>query len=1372
MDSVIRNIDNLTPEQRERLAELLRRKTAVPPPDAPVLRMDRTDGVASASAAQEGIWFMCRTNPGNLVYSLPFIITIRGVLDQQALHQALAGLIARHEALRTVFRIVSGRPMQVLRRECPCSVSLMDWCAMDASPEQRRERAIHHIHQEARRPFSLTEGPLFRFVLYRLTFTEHLLFFNVHHIVFDGWSKSVFLRELLELYEAACDGRPPALPPPALQYADCAAWLETRLAQGLRAEQLAWWKERMTPFPEPLELPIGRTRPLVRHFNGRRCYFNITSELLGALEPCARRCGVTLFMLLLAAYKVLLMRYTGRNDLVVGTPVAGRSRPELEQVIGCLVNMLPLRTQPDRTMRFTEFLRQVRTVALEGFARQELPFEELVAGLNTVRDLARSPLFQTAFQFQNYHMPKLRKAQLELQCVCASTGTAQLDIVLDIEKDERGLLGLFEYDSDLFDAESIKRFSRHYLNILYSVAEQPEQTLGEIPVMRDYEKSEIVFHWNETRTEYPRDRCVHELIADQAERTPESEAVRFEEQFLSYRQLERRANQLAHYLRGQGVGPEVRVAVCLERGVQLPLVELAVWKAGGAYVPLDPVYPPERIRFMLEDSGAQLLITEHAVFSGSEAEICRGAAQPVFLDELGLESFPDTVPPGGAGPANLAYIIYTSGSTGHPKGVQIEHRAFMNFICGIRRRLGIRAEDSVLAVTTPCFDICGLDFWLPLTVGARVVLLSRETVLSGKRLAEAIEKQGTILQTVPAVWRMLLRSGWKGAPHLKMLIGGEGWPRELAEELLQNGGELWNLYGPTETAVWATAEQIVKSEKGPVSIGRPLDNVTVYILDEDRQPVPVGVPGELWIGGDGVSRGYWNRPELTAANFVTDLFSSRPLARMYRTGDLARWLPDGRIECLGRIDFQVKVRGFRIELGEVEEAMRAFPAVRQAVVAVVRAENGENELAGYFTEAPGAEVNVSALRAQLKTGLPEYMVPSFFMRLKEVPLSPNGKVNRRALPEPDTAAAGVLTDYAPPETPEQWALVRIWREVLHRDRIGIHDNFFELGGHSLLAAQMIEKISEAGYDLTVDQLFRFPTVAAMSAALHSSVVRIPEAEERWECLSVLNAGELNRVPLFFLHTAPGDVLMYASLIHRLPAWQPCYGFQSVGLADPGRAHRSIREMAAYYNDLLTEFYPSGPYMLCGWCFGGTLAQEMAVQLRAQGREVALLALFDTWTHPPESRWRRLAYHYRRFRLFRTLPQAAQKEFLRKRAFSRLEHLLRTENIQQELQVKMVHGVLKERGEVYRINLESSMRHRSRYYPGEVHVFRPDTLDGQFLPDLPLGWSVLAAEQQVYLIPGDHRALMHEPNVRVLAERLTQWIENWTTAGQGETKGMV
>ena len=1081
----------LTPELRSELTarrdEILQalRSASRSQERIPITPRDRP---VPASPAQQRLWFIEQLEAGSAAYHiLSAVRTSR--IDERALGRAIDLVVARHEALRTSFSSADGVPLQVVHPPVQGLLQVVDLAALPA--ERREDEARKVVADVATRPFDLAEAPLVRASLVHLGPGESMLGICIHHIVADQWSLEIFSKEIEAAYAALVTGRPAALPELPLQYADFAAWQHARIESGELDDQIAFWKAQLRGAPPVLELPTDRPRPPVQTMNGARRRVDLPPEVTAALRGLGRQEGVTLFMTLLAAFEVFLSRYTGQTDIVVGTPTAGRERREVEHLIGFFVNTLVLRTDLSGDPTFRELLQQVRRVVLQAHTHQEVPFDRLLDVLRPERSVAHSPLFQVMFNSPAAPVRTFRRQDGGDPEVVLGTGTSRFDLNVEVyEILENGappggggaaasaLRLVFEYNTDLFEPETVERFIGSYRRLLSAVVETPDARVSHLPVISESERRKTLAEWQGVSADVPGDRRVHDLFAARAAEHPDRPAVSDASTSLTYGELDRRSRALADRLRGHGVGPEVLVGVCVDRSVDMLVAVLAVLRAGGAYVPLDPAFPSERLAFMLEDSAAPLVLTQSRLRHAVPAD----DARILLMDVDGGPPPADGAsgPTAEAAPGNLAYVIYTSGSTGKPKGVQITHRSVVSFLAAMAHEPGLGPDDRLLALTTLSFDIAGLELFLPLAVGAHVTIASSAEAQDPLRLAERIEEtDATVVQATPATWRMLLQSGWSGRTGLKMLCGGEAMERELAEQLLPMGGSLWNMYGPTEATIWCSLLRVHEGVRWPVAIGRPIANTRMYVLDAHLEPVPVGVPGELYIGGVQLARGYLNRPELTAERFVPDPFGA-PGDRLYRTGDGARFRPDGTIEFLGRLDTQVKVRGFRIELGEIEYNLAELPPVAEAVVTVREDVPGDQRLVAYVVPAEGAEIAPEALQGELRKHLPAYMVPTTFVPLSSLPLTPNGKVDRKALPAPE-GGAGPRTAYVAPRTDTERTIGEVWQEVLRVERVGLNENFFDLGGHSLLAVQVHARLARRLDPApSLLDLFQYPTVAALA----------------------------------------------------------------------------------------------------------------------------------------------------------------------------------------------------------------------------------------------------------------------------------------------------
>ena len=1082
MSGVDERLASLSPEKRAQLMQLLAKRSATAGTRREEIGRRPRPARLPLSSAQQRLWILDQFEPGNCVYNVTSLMRFHGALDAGVLRRCLDAILARHESLRTVFPVDAEGPFQRILPPTPVPLACLD--VSDRGDAAACEAAAFALTRaDAQAPFDLVSGPVLRVTLVKLSAEDHLFSISAHHIAVDGWSLGVIFDELSSLYRAFLAGEPSPLPELPIQYADYTLWQHEKLAGDALAQQLEYWRSRFPTPPAVLELPGDRPRPAVQSHRGAMLTRTLPPDLLAAMKHFGQQEGATTFMVFLAAWKSLLARYSGQDDVVVGVGNANRGRRETEPLVGFFVNTLPLRADLSGNPGFRELLAQVKTSTLDSYANQDLPIERLIESLNVERDLSHAPLFQTMLFYQNFpvgesDLPGLRMVPVDL--ADGHSGTARADLTVFAAEDEAGLVLRLEYATDLFDRDYVEALAGHLEQLLRSALGAPETPIRELDMLPSQERSRLMVEWNATAAPMPAAKTLHALFVEQAKRTPDALAVVQGDAAMSYALLDAQATRIASGLRAQGVGPGQMVGLYLERTPRMLAAMLGVLKSGAAYVPLDPGFPAERIGFMLEDASAPVVLTERTI----AAQLPAGARMALDVDDLLVMSDVADVADvdGGAAAEDPAYVIFTSGSTGRPKGVRIPHRAAVNFLASMAREPGLRADDRLCAITTLSFDIALLELMLPLTVGARVVLADRATAADGPALAALLEGSGTtVLQATPATWRMLLESGWRGHPGLRMLCGGEALPRELADRLLACGSALWNVYGPTETTVWSTLERVVAGD-GPVAIGHPIANTQVYIVDKAMQLVPAGLPGELLIGGTGVALDYLDRPELTAEKFIRDPFGLRPGGRLYRTGDLARWRRDGRLEALGRIDHQVKLRGFRIELGEIEAVLLQGEGIAQSVVVCREDRPGDKRLVAYLVPASAAD-DIPALRSRLRERLPDYMLPSAFVGLDRLPLTPNGKIDRRALPVPEAEAFGAA-DETEPRTPEEATLAALWAEILGRPRIGIHDNFFHLGGHSLLATQLVARMQAAfGGDITLRMVFEAPTVAGFAERL-------------------------------------------------------------------------------------------------------------------------------------------------------------------------------------------------------------------------------------------------------------------------------------------------
>ncbi|HEY0733697.1 MAG TPA: amino acid adenylation domain-containing protein [Herpetosiphonaceae bacterium] len=1128
--------NTLTPELRAELiaqkAEIIEFLQTMPRQQAaaPIVPRTTHDQHVPLSYAQQRLWFLDQLVPGNPFYNLHIATRLRGRLDVAALEKSVQTIVQRHEILRTVFVMLDGQPMQEIRSELQVALHVIDLHPEGTRlPAAERDAAARRLGRDvAQQPFDLAHGPLLRCNLLRLSDDEYVGLFTMHHIISDDWSLAVLVREAAVLYSAFTADQGIPLAPLPLQYADYARWQRQSLAGERLNTLLRYWQTQLADLAT-LQLPTDRPRTHTQSMSGARQTLSLSSALTAALKDLSQRHGTTLFMTLLAAFQTLLHRYSGQDDIVVGTPIAGRAHSTVEQLIGCFINMLVLRTDLGKNPTFEILLQRVRDVCLGAYAHGDLPFEQVVEALQPERDLSRSPLFQVMFVLQNAPAAAIQLPGVTFEPIAVEHETARFDLTLSMVEIETGLQAIAEYQVDLFDSSTIARMLEHFRVLLEAVVADPGRRLSELPLLNEAEQQQLA-RWNATAAAVPQDVSIPDLFEAQAARTPNAVAVIWQDQQLTYRELDQQANQLARHLQTLGVGPDVVVGVCLERSLDLVIALLGILKAGGAYVPLDPVYPAERLSYMLEDSHARVVLSQQML----PAAPLGSHTQAVALDQLreALPRYPVAQPQRRISPDNLAYLIYTSGSTGRPKGVMVSHSQVINLFTGIDAIVQPDAPGVWLAVTSISFDIAVLELFWTLARGFKVVLQADDMRAAAAAAspqstdyslaAQLRQHQVSHLQCTPALAKMLLTDAataqaLSGLKHL--LLGGEALPAALVEQLREaTDARLYNMYGPTETTVWSAACPLNGDER-VVPIGRPIANTRIYLLDRHLQRVPVGVPGELYIGGAGVVRGYLGRPDLTAERFIPDPFADQPGARLYRTGDLARYLVSGAIEFLGRIDDQVKLRGFRIELGEIEATLAQHPAVDAVVVTARTTASGEPTLVAYVVEqeprtgalwaklepnesqagnplGSGFSVLGSALREFLAQRLPAYMVPAQIMVLDALPLTPNGKVDRRALPDPDHTRPDLAAEFVAPATPVERDVAAIWSDVLGVERVGIYDNFFDLGGHSLLVVQVISRIRTLfQVEIPLRFMFETPTVAGLVVEIAQKQAALIDQDE-------------------------------------------------------------------------------------------------------------------------------------------------------------------------------------------------------------------------------------------------------------------------------------
>ncbi|HZE63356.1 MAG TPA: amino acid adenylation domain-containing protein, partial [Pyrinomonadaceae bacterium] len=1113
----------LSPAKRALIELKLLKKQAAAGEPKPLISKRPEGAPVPLSFYQQGLWVLSQLMPGTSLYHVPKAVRLAGKLDVAALKRTLDHLVERHESLRTSFATTDGVPLQVINKRLEVELPIVELSALSESERELEARRLSR--EEVRRPFDLAHGPLIRALLLRLGEQEHIFLMTMHHIITDGWSVGVMHREFMDLYEAFVSGQPSPLPALKIQYPDYAVWHRQWFQGEVYESQLAYWKNQFKTLPPALELPTDHARPLIqahKAFRGSKRKLTLSKELTQKLKELCQKEEATLFMVLLAAYQVLLHRYTGEEDIVVGSPIAGRCLAETESLIGLFVNALALRVDLSGNPSFRELLARVKEVALGAYANQDLPFETLVKELQPDRTLARNPLFQVMFVLQSESIPTLELPGLTVSHTQVDNVVANFDLTLDAVEKNGQLECLLESNADLFDDDRITRLLGHFHNLLEGIVAKPQTRISDLPLLSESERRQLLVEWNDTRSDYPAQSSVQALFEEQARATPEATALLFGDQTIIYRELNRRANQVAHYLIKQGVGAESRVGICLDRSPELIIGVLGILKAGGAYVPLDPGYPPARLSFMLADAGVALLLTEKQLRASFQDQNTR----TICVDEVAeqIAACDETDPQRDIGADNLAYVMYTSGSTGRPKGVAVTHRNIVRLVKNTNYASLTRAE-VFLQFAPISFDASTFEIWGSLLNGARLALMTPGAA-SLDELGRALKRyQVTTLWLTAGLFHLMVDTHLDDLRGLRQLLAGGDvlsvpHVKRVVAEL--KGCRLINGYGPTENTTFTCCYPIDNPAaiNGSVPIGRAISNSYFYVLDQHLNPSPVGIPGELYVGGDGLARGYLNQPELTAAKFVNDPFRNGAGQQLYKTGDLVRRRSTGELEFLGRIDNQVKVRGYRVELGEVETVLAEHESVRDAVV-IVRKDQGDKHLAAYVVPREGTAPTANELRMFLSERLPSQMVPSLFVVLEELPLSANGKIDRAALPAINGNQAASSERCVLPQDKLELKLQRIWEKVLSLSPIGMDDNFFELGGHSLLAVRLFAQIERSlGRNLPLATLFQAPTIRSLAEVLRKDGWAAP-----WSSLVLLQSGG-NRRPFFCVHAAGGNVLEY------------------------------------------------------------------------------------------------------------------------------------------------------------------------------------------------------------------------------------------------------
>jgi amino acid adenylation domain-containing protein len=1310
------------------------------------------------SFAQQRLWFHDQLEGPSATYNIAAAIDLVGELQVSALERSLTEIVRRHQILRTIYLRENGEPVQRVLPAQPFSIEMRD--ISSAPPGEQASELGQLLSRAAAIAFDLRNGPVLRALLVRLSDQRHTLLVAIHHIACDGWSMGVLTRELAAFYDGFSSGALQSLEDLPIQHVDFAWWQRQWLTTIEARRQLDFWRKELAGAPPVLNLPTDRPRPPAQTFRGQHLPLQLDPNLLSQLQALAEQTGTTIYVLLLTVIVAMLSHNSGQSEVVIGSPVANRDDEELESLIGFFVNTLALRIDAAGDPEMLELLNRVKTTVLDAFSNQDVPFDLVVEHLNPVRSLSHAPLFQVMFVFQNFPGQELSLRSLRVESRPIQTEVSKFDLTFLVEQSDEGLSGVIEYNTDLFDPGTIERMSRHLNTALLCLVNNPQQRLSQLPMLTADEREQVLVRWNDTERAYPTGMCIHQLFEAEVEKSPEAVAVLFEGERLSYRELNEKANRLAHYLKRSGVGPEVLVGLCVERSVEMIVGLLGILKAGGAYVPLEPSVPQERLSFMLEDARVALLLTQAKLVES----LPEARPQTVCLDtdwqSIALHQASNPAVEAAAA-ASPAYVIYTSGSTGRPKGVIVEHR---NLVNSTLARLSYYSEpvNCFLLLSSFAFDSSVAGIFWTLCQGGSLLMVPEGLQREVTQLAELIDRQQVShLLCLPSLYEFLLKqvSAASCRTLKSVIVAGEACPAILVAEhfgLLPETA-LYNEYGPTEASVWSTAYRARPHEQhASVPIGRPIANVRAYILNRRLNPTPIGVPGELFIGGAGIARGYLNSAQLTAEKFIPDPFSAEAGARLYRTGDLARFVRDGNIEFLGRADDQVKIRGFRVELAEVEAVLNEHPGVRQVVLMSREDAPGNRRLAAYVIAQEGAVPTASQLRRYLSERMPEYMVPSTFTFLDTLPQLPNGKVNRRALLSLSERRTGDDSDFVPPRTPVEKELSRIWAETLGLEKVGIRDDFFGLGGHSLLALKLMSEIEQTfKVTLPLAVLFRASTIADLAAELELS-------SHESNTSPLVRIQEQGSFPaIFFAHDVSGQVLSYYPLAAHLKEHHPLYALQSRPVN--GQGTQTVAALAGDYLHEIRRVQPRGPYILAGHSSGAIVAFEMAAQLEARGERVACLLVFDTvapragksFFELPDNEVDLLVYAVQTLAIFfeREIP-LRREELEALDAEERFALALARMQEYQLLPVETSAGQMAEMFKIYQSNINCL----KDYEPGTIHapVYLWSAKESPLAETEPpgRGWAELTtAEVTVFEADGNHVSMMKEPGVSRIAAQL-------------------
>ncbi len=1308
--------------------------------------------LAHPTESQLEIWTSCLIggDEANCAYNESFSLSFSGILNQDAMLRALQDLANRHEALRSCFS-ADGKYICIYK-ELILEINYQD--IADRSTEEQQGFIEDQNKQNALTPCNLVTGPLFKTTLIKLANDKYLLTFIAHHIICDGWSIGIMMQDLGKLYNAYINNELPKLPPAPLFSNYAAEQLTFEQTPEYRNTE-TYWLQQFNGSDHTLNIPTDLPRPTLRTYKSRRDDFSLDSKLASSLKQLAKNNGTSFVTTLLAAFEIFLQRLTGQEEIILGLPAAGQSATGNFGLVGHCVNLLALRSYPKGELSFKSYLKQRTSTVLDAYEHQQYTFGSLLKSLNIARDASRIPLVSVMFNIDMGLDDDVKFDGLQHQLISNPREYENFEIFVNISGRDESLTLEWSYNTRLFKSSTIRNMMDDFEFLLKQLVKNPDVLIGYIPLKNSEELINQLNTWNNTLAIYPKDKGLHQLISQQSQESGDQIAIKFANQSLSYKQLNEKANQLAALLINEGVKKGDKVAFVLDRSEQLVVIMLGIMKTGAIYVPVDPQFPLNRINHMLTDSGAALLIT-----SEDYKERYQSSAKELLIDNIWplLDQYPVTDIEIAVNGDDLIYILYTSGSTGLPKGVQIAHHNLINFLYSMQKAPGITTTDKLLAVTTVSFDISGLELFLPLISGAQVIIANSAEAKDGRALLDIIRKESvTIMQATPYTWRIMIEAGWDSSTPLKVICGGEALPKELAEKINIRAESLWNVYGPTETTIWSTVKQI-KADDDIITIGRPIDNTAIYILDKYLNPLPAGLAGEIYIGGDGVAKGYLNQPALTAEKFIIDPFSNTPGNKMYRTGDMGKFLENGEIECLGRIDSQIKIRGYRIETGEIEYYLVNQYNIKEAVVLAQPDSNGINKLVAYLVvgdefKAEFEADQIKGWKMALKTALPDYMVPDNLTIIPAMPLTPNGKIDKKALANKHNKLAESIRLFIAPRTDVEKLVADIWSEFLGIKNIGIYDNFFELGGHSLIAVQVMTRIEKlTGKRLPLATLFENSTVEKLALMLEMDGKSIV-----WDSLVPIKPSG-NKMPLYIVHGAGLNVLLFNTLASGMDADQPVYGLQAKGLNGIDEPLSNIVDIAAHYNAAIMAQNPTGPYALAGYSFGGIIAFEMAKQFEEQGKQVKMLAMFDTY-----------AYRSPYFDPWLTTQIKRGKFFARKLSYNLtfpngfVNTMVHTGKVTKRGLTKIFWKLFKDEkqegffgyaNKIDEMNVLAEKHYKLEARNIAIELFRAE--DRTFyLDDFEyLGWKPYALKGvNVHQIPGGHNSIFKAPNDKIFASIL-------------------